>query len=104
VASDFADYFIVTSDNPRSEDPYDIFKDIESGIEKDRKECEVILSRYDAIKKALQIAGPQDIVLIAGKGHEDYQIFKDKTVHFSDKETVVELLGELNQLKVVRHV
>ncbi|MDD4894970.1 MAG: UDP-N-acetylmuramoyl-L-alanyl-D-glutamate--2,6-diaminopimelate ligase, partial [Candidatus Omnitrophica bacterium] len=90
VVSELADYAIITNDNPRSEDPDDIIEGIKSGIKKDNY-C-VILERKDAIKKALSEAMPQDIVLIAGKGHEDYQILGDKRIHFDDREVVKECL------------
>ncbi len=86
VASFWADWSIVTSDNPRNEDPDDIIKEIIRGFVKEN--YEVIVDRQEAIVKALSIARKGDVVLIAGKGHEDYQIFKDKTIHFDDREVV----------------
>jgi len=90
VVSELADYAIIANDNPRSEDPESIIKDIESGIKKDNY-C-VIPERKEAIKRALSEAKPQDIVLIAGKGHEDYQILGNKKIHFDDREVVRECL------------
>lgn len=86
VASALADFVVITSDNPRSEDPKVIVDEVVRGCE--GRNFEVILDRKDAIQKALSLAGTNDVVLIAGKGHEDYQIFKDKTVHFDDREIV----------------
>ncbi|MDI6704573.1 MAG: UDP-N-acetylmuramoyl-L-alanyl-D-glutamate--2,6-diaminopimelate ligase [bacterium] len=91
LASDLSDIFIITSDNPRSEDPTKIIQEIKRGVKQDKGM--VIEDRYEAIKKALQIAEPGDIVLIAGKGHEDYQIIKDKRIPFSDKKVVLEILS-----------
>ena len=91
VASIQADQSIVTLDNPRSEDPARICKDITKGME--GHAYQVVFDRRKAIKKALGLKrGETTAILIAGKGHEDYQIFKDRTIKFSDKETVKELL------------
>jgi UDP-N-acetylmuramyl tripeptide synthase len=78
----YADFAIVTSDNPRKEDPAAIIEDIKPGMR--RGNYEVIVDRRDAIFRAIQLAQPRDIVLIAGKGHENYQEFSDKTVPFDD--------------------
>jgi UDP-N-acetylmuramoyl-L-alanyl-D-glutamate--2,6-diaminopimelate ligase len=94
VVSELSDYAIITSDNPRSEDPDKIIEDIKKGIKKDNF-C-VIAERMEAIKKSLSIAGKGDIVLVAGKGHEDYQILKDRQLHFDDREAVIACLKSLN--------
>ena len=72
VAEELSSYSIVTSDNPRSEDPEMICKEIVAGF-KNKNSYEVILDRYLAIKRAIEISQPNDIILIAGKGHENYQ-------------------------------
>lgn len=87
VSCGLSDLAIVTSDNPRSEDPAQIFSDIEKGIAGKFTNYEVIPNRRAAIVKAITQAGKGDIVLIAGKGHENYQILKRRTIHFSDTET-----------------
>jgi UDP-N-acetylmuramoyl-L-alanyl-D-glutamate--2,6-diaminopimelate ligase len=93
VAARLADWTILTSDNPRSEDPLAIIAAIEAGFVKEAvKTYEIEPDRKKAIVRALATANKGDIVLIAGKGHEDYQIFKDRTVHFSDVEVVEETL------------
>jgi len=95
AAGRLADYSIITSDNPRSEDPLAIIAEIERGMKKSgSKQYEVIPDRKEAIARALAIGRPGDYILIAGKGHEDYQILKDRTIHFSDSEVVKELLAE----------
>ena len=94
VVSQLADYAIITNDNPRSEDPEQIIKDIKSGIKKDNF-C-VIPERMEAIKKSLSLAKKGDIVLVAGKGHEDYQILKDRTLHFDDREAVRRCLQSMS--------
>lgn len=91
-ASVYADTAVFTSDNPRSEDPISILEDMRYGVS-EASNCEFIVDRLEAIKWAFEHAGPEDCVVIAGKGHEDYQIFKDKTVHFSDREIASELVG-----------
>ncbi len=94
AASELADYVIITSDNPRSEDPQKIIEDIRKGIRKNNY-C-IISDRKDAIGRSLSMAGAGDIVLIAGKGHENCQILKDKRIHFDDREAVKECLESVN--------
>lgn len=89
-ASVFADTAVFTSDNPRTEDPEAILQDMRYGVSK-ASNCVFITDRRLAINWAFEHAGADDCVVIAGKGHEDYQIFKDKTVHFSDREIAMEL-------------
>ncbi len=81
-----ADRIIVTSDNPRSEDPVGIILQIEDGLKLAGAQWEVEVDRGRAIARAIAMAQPGDAVLIAGKGHEDYQIFADRTIHFDDRE------------------
>jgi UDP-N-acetylmuramoyl-L-alanyl-D-glutamate--2,6-diaminopimelate ligase len=94
VVSELADYAIITSDNPRSEDPNAIINDIKSGINKDNY-C-IIPQRQEAIIKSLSLAKSGDIILVAGKGHENYQILKDKVVHFDDRQVIRECLKLMN--------
>jgi UDP-N-acetylmuramoyl-L-alanyl-D-glutamate--2,6-diaminopimelate ligase len=82
VVSQHADYAIVTSDNPRTEDPAAIIEDIKPGLRSGS--YEVVLDRREAIQRAVAMAQTRDIILIAGKGHETYQEFADKTVPFDD--------------------
>jgi len=96
VAARLADWTILTSDNPRSEDPLAILEAIEKGFAKEAvRTYEVEPDRRKAIVRALATANKGDAVLIAGKGHEDYQVFRDRTVHFSDVETVEEILRDM---------
>ncbi|WP_413677396.1 UDP-N-acetylmuramoyl-L-alanyl-D-glutamate--2,6-diaminopimelate ligase [Prochlorococcus sp. MIT 0916] len=85
IATKFADSVVVTSDNPRQEDPNEIIKDIEKGMTFD-SEISFEPERSMAIKLAIAKAKKNDVVLIAGKGHEDYQILKDQTIYFDDRE------------------
>ena len=94
VASEMADYAIITNDNPRSEEPQDIISDIKKGIK--TKNYFVIPERIEAIRKSLSLAKKGDVVLVAGKGHEDYQIVKDKIIHFDDREAVLECLRSMS--------
>lgn len=94
VVTELSDFVVVTSDNPRSENPGDIAEDIQGGIIKDNY-C-VILNRRLAIRKALSLAKRGDIVAIAGKGHERYQILKERAIHFDDLEEVKACLKSLN--------
>ena len=93
AVSELSDYAIITNDNPRSEDPDEIIQDIKKGIRK-RNFC-VIPDRLRAIKKSLSLAKSGDIVLVAGKGHENYQILKDRRIHFDDCEIIRECLKSL---------
>jgi len=83
IACQYATDAIFTSDNPRSEDPLEILKDMEAGVQ--GESYKVIPDREQAIKFAVQSAGPHDVVLIAGKGHETYQIIGDRTLDFDDR-------------------
>lgn len=87
-----SDYVILTSDNPRSEDPYSILEAVEEGIRRTQTPYRVIEDRYQAIKSALAMAAEGDVVVIAGKGHESYQEVNGVRHHFDDKETVLSLL------------
>ncbi|MHC9540617.1 MAG: UDP-N-acetylmuramoyl-L-alanyl-D-glutamate--2,6-diaminopimelate ligase [Vulcanimicrobiota bacterium] len=90
IAARLSDVVIVTSDNPRTEDPEKIISDIEEGILPEKKDYEKVVDRKSAIWKALDLGKKGDTVVIAGKGHENYQIFKDRTIHFDDVEVVQE--------------
>lgn len=89
LAAQYSDYVIITSDNPRSEDPGGILKEVELGLTAYGAAAgtyELIEDRKQAIIRAVELASPGDMVFIAGKGHETYQIIKDQTVHFDDRE------------------
>src|SRR5215510_12374211 len=93
AAGSLSDVVILTSDNPRTEDPNQILCDAEEGIQKTGKPYEKIADRRDAIHRAIAQARPDDLVLIAGKGHEDYQILGREVFHFDDKEVAREALA-----------
>ena len=84
---------IITSDNPRTEDPNIIIKEIEAGVEAQNfSKYTSIPDRKEAIKMAIKFAEPKDIILVAGKGHENYQEINGVKHHFDDKEVIDELL------------
>ena len=88
LAAELSDVVIATSDNPRTEEPEFILSQVEEGVREaiGSKHYEKIVDRKEAIFRAVELAEKDDIVVILGKGHEDYQILKDKTIHFDDKE------------------
>jgi UDP-N-acetylmuramoyl-L-alanyl-D-glutamate--2,6-diaminopimelate ligase len=92
AASMNSEFCILTSDNPRSEDPESITKMVEAGMK--GKKYRVILDRAEAIESAMQIARPGDIILIAGKGHETYQEFANETIAFDDRAVARRVLSE----------
>ena len=92
TAGKFADFTIITSDNPRSEDPESIVRDIEKGIIPTGADYICIVDRREAIEYALKNAQPGDVIILAGKGHEVEQIFADRTIHFDEREIVREIL------------
>ena len=94
AAARYSDVCIVTSDNPRTEDPEQIIDEIMPGIPKEKQHR--ITDREEAIRAALKLARPGDCILIAGKGHENYQIFADETITFSDSAVVAKYYEELN--------
>lgn len=94
IAGRYSDFLVVTSDNPRSEDPYRIIESIMEGVMKSGCAYVVIEDRYDAIKYALEHAKKDDVVLLAGKGHESYQEVGGGKKHFDEKEIVAQLLRE----------
>ncbi|MEW5946925.1 MAG: UDP-N-acetylmuramoyl-L-alanyl-D-glutamate--2,6-diaminopimelate ligase [bacterium] len=96
AAAALADVVIVTSDNPRSEDPGAIIRDVLAGMGAGREPV-VEPDRFNAIREALRTAGGGDVVVIAGKGHETYQIFRDRTVYFDDRELARSILTRMVQ-------
>ena len=95
IAEKYSDIVIVTSDNPRTEDPEEIIKDIAVGLTKENHTVEI--HREKAIEKAISLAEKNDIILIAGKGHENYQVIGREKIHFDDKEEVIKAIKKLNK-------
>jgi UDP-N-acetylmuramoyl-L-alanyl-D-glutamate--2,6-diaminopimelate ligase len=98
IASELSSKAIFTSDNPRSENPNNIIAEMESGVEpQNEKKVLSIENRKQAIKTACQLAAANDIILVAGKGHETYQESQGQRIDFDDFEIVKDLLKSLNK-------
>ncbi|GEL76390.1 UDP-N-acetylmuramoyl-L-alanyl-D-glutamate--2,6-diaminopimelate ligase [Tenuibacillus multivorans] len=94
VAAQYADYAVVTSDNPKDQDPNLILEEIVEAVEEENGTYKMVLDRKQAIEYALSISGKDDVVLLAGKGHETSQVIGDKEIPFNEKEIVKEILKE----------
>ncbi len=94
AAAELSDFVVLTSDNPRSEDPIGIMNDALVGLRRSDVPHAIEPDRAKAIRRAIEEARPGDLVLLAGKGHERYQVLKDGTIHFDDRETAREALLE----------
>ena len=95
VSGQMADFTIITSDNPRYEDPQAIIDDIKTGISKTDGKYVEIIDRKEAIRYAIEHGRPRDVIVLAGKGHEDYQEIKGVKYHFDEREAVAEILDEM---------
>jgi UDP-N-acetylmuramyl-tripeptide synthetase len=92
VAGELSDVVIITSDNPRNEDPLKIIAEIEGGVRSEKADYETLSDRREAINRAIMMARKDDVVIIAGKGHETYQIIGGDKFHFDDREVAAEAL------------
>ena len=99
IAGKNAGYTVITSDNPRTENPKEIVKEIEEGIKKTKGKYIVIVDRKKAIEHAIRQAKRNDIVVIAGKGHETYQEINGEHHHFDDREIASEVMKSLPESK-----
>ena len=97
ISGRIADYTIITSDNPRTENPDEIVNEIEKGIKKTNGKYECVVDRREAIKKAIEIANKRDLIVLAGKGHEPYQEINHKTYPFDERVIVRELIEEMGK-------
>ena len=95
VSGRVADYTIITSDNPRTEDPEKIVKEVEEGIKKTNGKYECIVDRIDAIRRAIKMANKRDIIVLAGKGHEQYQEINKKRYPFDEVKIVSKIIDEM---------
>lgn len=93
IAAELSDFCVVTSDNPRSENPSKIIEDILEGMKDTKTPYEIVENRKEAIAWAMNHAKPNDIILLAGKGHETYQILPTGTIHFDEREVVAQVLS-----------
>ena len=97
ISGRIADYTIITSDNPRTENPDEIVNEIEKGIKKTNGKYECIVDRREAIKKAIEMANKRDLIVLAGKGHEPYQEINHKTYPFDERIIVREIIEEMGK-------
>ena len=98
AAAEYADFLVVTSDNPRDEDPASIIEDILKGLPEKYTRYVTITDRIEAIHWAVENAQKDDVIVLAGKGHEDYQILPGGVkIHLDEREVVAEALAELNK-------
>lgn len=97
IAGEYSDLVIITSDNPRNEDPLKIIAEIEVGVRAKDAVFEIIPDRREAIFRAVALARSNDVVIIAGKGHENYQIVNGEKYHFDDREVAIEALAKLSE-------
>ena len=95
VAGENSDIAIITSDNPRTEDPLEIIREIEVGVKESGTDYEILPDRRDAIFRGAALAKPGDVIIIAGKGHENYQIVGNDKFHFDDREVAQEALTRI---------
>jgi UDP-N-acetylmuramoyl-L-alanyl-D-glutamate--2,6-diaminopimelate ligase len=97
VAGENSDVVFITSDNPRTEDPLKIISEIEVGVKESTADYRSVSDRREAIRRAVAAAGPDDVVIIAGKGHETYQIVGNDKYHFDDREVALDVIAKLNE-------
>ena len=96
ISGKIANYTIITSDNPRTENPEAIVKEIEEGIKKTNARYECIVDRTEAIKKAIKMANKNDIIVLAGKGHETYQEINHEKHHYDEREIIKQVIDEMD--------
>jgi len=97
IGTDIADFAIITSDNPRTEDPMAIIADVVRGIDESKNNYEVVENRVRAIQRAMDIAQKHDIIVLAGKGHETYQVIGHEKHHLDEREVVAAYLEETRE-------
>ena len=97
ISGRIADYTIITSDNPRTEKPEEIIKEIEKGIKKTKGNYQVVVDRTEAIEKAIKMATKKDIIVLAGKGHELYQEINGKKYPFDERSIIKKIIDKLNK-------
>lgn len=90
----YADFIVLTSDNPRKEDPYDIIKDVEPGLKASKKPYLVEVERRTALRRALSRLRSGDVLVLCGKGHEDYQVIDGMTLYLDEHRIVNDWLRE----------
>ena len=93
ISGKIADFTFITSDNPRTEEPEEIVKEIEEGMKKTKGKYKVVVDRKEAIKEAIEMANKLDIIVLAGKGHEPYQEINGTKYPFDERIIVKEIIG-----------
>ena len=99
ISGRIADFTIITSDNPRTEDPEKIIKEIEKGIKKENKKYKIIVDRTEAITEAINMATKRDVIVLAGKGHEPYQEINGKKYPYDERKIVNEIINKKQKQK-----
>lgn len=99
LAEKYADYTVISNDNPRSEDPAEIFAEIETGFSKGFNNYEIIADRIKAIKRTIKLAEKDDLVMLLGRGHERYQIFKNKKIKLDDRKVAYQAAQAAAEVK-----
>ena len=97
VAGENSDIVFITSDNPRTEDPLKIISEIETGVAETGVKYFAVSDRREAIYRAIALAKPDDVVIVAGKGHETYQIVGNDKFHFDDREVALDAIAKLGE-------
>ena len=97
ISGKIADYTIITSDNPRTENPQKIVEQIEEGIKKTKGKYEVVVDRVEAIEHAIKMANPKDIIILAGKGHEPYQEINGVKHPFDERIIVRDIIEKMQK-------
>ena len=99
ISGKIADYTIITSDNPRTEDPQKIVDQIEEGIKKTKGKYEVIVDRTEAIRQAIKMAKKNDLIVLAGKGHETYQEINHEKHSYDERIIIKEIIDGMEEAK-----
>ena len=97
ISGKIANYTIITSDNPRTEDPAKIVDQIEEGMKKTKGKYECVVDRTEAIEKAIRMAEKNDIIVLAGKGHETYQEINHVKNHYDEREIIKEITDRISE-------
>ena len=101
ASGEISDFTIITSDNPRTEDPKTIIEEIEKGIKKTKGQYITIVDRTEAIKHGINMASKNDVIILAGKGHETYQEIGKEKIHYDEREIVKKLIKQVRLMQNV---
>lgn len=101
ISGKVADFTIITSDNPRTEEPEKIIEQIEEGIKKTKGKYKIVVDRKKAIEEAIRMANKKDIIVLAGKGHEPYQEINGKKYPFDERIIVKEIISKIKKKEII---